>query len=46
MKILEMMTTSLAAARDAAEVPVWLRHVLLPRLERGDESEYEQPIVT
>uniref|UniRef100_M4E370 Uncharacterized protein n=1 Tax=Brassica campestris TaxID=3711 RepID=M4E370_BRACM len=33
----------LKAAIDAAEDPVRLRHVLLPRLERADESEDEQP---
>ncbi|CAN6887912.1 unnamed protein product, partial [Brassica oleracea var. botrytis] len=35
--------TCLEAAIDAAEDPVRLRHVLLPRLERADESEDEQP---
>ncbi|CAN7131845.1 unnamed protein product [Brassica rapa subsp. narinosa] len=33
----------LAAAIDAAEDPVRLRHVLLPRLERSDELEDQQP---
>ncbi|KAG5388867.1 hypothetical protein IGI04_030408 [Brassica rapa subsp. trilocularis] len=40
-----IVTLCLAAAIDAAEDPVRLRHVLLPRLERADESEYEQPKV-
>lgn len=37
------MTLCLEAAIDAAEDLVRLRHVLLPRLERADESEDEQP---
>ncbi|KAL0814481.1 hypothetical protein Bca101_070924 [Brassica carinata] len=38
-----IIVTCLEAAIDAAEDPVRLRHVLLPRLERADESEDEQP---
>ncbi|KAG5384867.1 hypothetical protein IGI04_036337 [Brassica rapa subsp. trilocularis] len=38
-----IVTLCLEAAIDAAEDLVRLRHVLLPRLERADESEDEQP---